>query len=171
MRLGYRFSAVTGFLALAALSIDSPARAIDLTSGTCKPRDAVEASQRDPFEKAALRFVSQITKDDVAGAETGLTSELRNYVPFERLKASIEPNVVAFQSLGSLRVSRSYLVETAFMSGKSQTVVCAEGATESASSIDGKVFVSVRPFPKQAHVIIEGTAANGTWTLDRKSVV
>ena len=165
MRLGYRFSAVTGFLALAALSIDFPARAIDVTSGTCKPRDAVESSQRDPFESAALRFVSKITKDDVAGAETELTSELRNYVSLERLRASIQPNVAAFQSLGSLRVSRSYLVETAFMTGKNQTVVCVADASESANSIEGKVFVSARPFPKQAHVIIEGKADKSTWTF------
>jgi len=165
VRLGYRFSTVTGFLVLAAFSIGSPARAIDVTGGTCKPRDVVESSQRDPFENAALRFVSKITKDDVAGAETELTSELRNYVPFERLKASIQPNVAAFQSLGSLRVSRSYLVETAFMTGKNQTVICAADASESANSIEGKVFVSARPFPKQAHVIIEGMADKGMWTF------
>jgi hypothetical protein len=148
-----------------ALSIATSAHAIDLTGGTCKPRDAIEASERDPFENAALRFVSQIARDDVAEAETELTSELRNYVPFERLKVGIQPNLATFQSLHSLRVSYSYLVQTAFMTGKSQTVICAVDANASTNSIDGKVFVSARPFPKQAHVIIEGTAANGIWTF------
>jgi len=165
LRSAYIFFPVTGFLCLAALSIGPPAHAIDLAAGTCKPRDAVESTQRDPFEKAALRFVSKITKDDVAGAETELSSELRNYVPFERLKATIQPNLAALQSLASLTVSRSYLVETAFMTGKSQTVICTADEGKSGNSIDEKVFVSARPFPQQAHVTIEGMAANGTWTF------
>lgn len=141
------------------------ASAVEISTGSCRPRGAVDLAERQPYEQAALDFASLVVSGEFAQAHARMTRELKGYVPLDKFLASAQPNIEPFKRLGRLHIAHSYLVETGVMTGNGQFVICAAEANASMSSPQGRVFVLAKPIPKQAHVIIEGNNQEGTWTF------
>lgn len=106
-----------------------------------------------------MQFVQTVLNSNPTAAYSSFTADAKRNVNVEDFTAMVQRGIQPMGPYKNLRVAHTYLAKVTGGT-EEQRVVCGD-----VSSPEGWVVVTVKPGPRQAHVIVEGETLNNTWAF------
>jgi hypothetical protein len=149
----------TGLGSLCRQASAEPPQTTQLVLANCSTDSEISAANRNAIDQAATKFVQDLTGANPAAAYAAMTPEAKKKMTAQNFAVMAHERIQSAGPFKNLHVAHAYFVKIA-SKGTQQWVACGDPAKPEQTS-----NVTAKAIPRQAHAIVEGQTASGSWAF------